>query len=83
MQLEPTDWHNHFQIHFKLALNTQFFYCLLENCLLFYVIQTRPVQLDDFGDEFMRPGSNVSHHAKYVNLTKKERKLTKQTTAGL
>jgi hypothetical protein len=46
--------------------------------LAIYVVQTRPVQLDEFGDEFMRPGSHVSHHANNDNLTK-GRRLMKQT----
>jgi hypothetical protein len=52
----------------------QFFVGML---LAIYVTQTRAVQLDDFGDEFMGLGSHVSHHANN-NLTKEERKLTKQ-----
>jgi hypothetical protein len=42
-------------------------------------IRQRPVQLDEFGNGFMRPGYDVSHHANIDDLTKKERKPTKQT----
>jgi hypothetical protein len=43
-----------------------------------YVVQTRPEQLDEFGDEFFRPGSQVSHHDSNDYQRKKESKLTKQ-----
>jgi hypothetical protein len=37
------------------------------------------VQLNDIGYEFMRPGFHVSHRSNNDNLTKKRRKMKKQT----
>jgi hypothetical protein len=79
MRLKPTDWHNCLRIRFELASNTQSFQLFVRKLLAFYVVHTRHVQLDDFGGEFMRPVSHVSHHANNDNLTKNERKLKKQT----
>jgi hypothetical protein len=49
--------------------------------MMMIVSNTRqtPVQLDEFGNGFMRLGYHVSHHANIDDLTKKVRKPTKQT----
>jgi hypothetical protein len=51
--------------------------CLNTACIILHTNKADTAQLDESGEEFMRPVSHASHHANNDNLAQKERKRMK------